>query len=95
MAVARLIIELHLPWAESLKDRRHFVRSLKDRLRHDFNVSVAEVGEAERWQRAEIAVVAVSGDRRYLEGLLRRAGEAAVEILRGQDVGLGEIEFLD
>ena len=46
MAIARMIVELRIPHARSLKDRRQVVRALKDRLRHGFNISVAELDEA-------------------------------------------------
>ena len=41
MPIAKLIVEISIPHAQSLKDRRQVVRSLKDKLRHAFNVSVA------------------------------------------------------
>ena len=46
MPIAKLTIELEIPHAQSLKDRRQVVRSLKDKLRHGFNISVAELDEA-------------------------------------------------
>jgi len=62
-----LQIELHIPAAQSLKQKRHVVRSLKDRLRAHFNLSVAEVDFHDKWQRAELAIVMVAGDKTYLE----------------------------
>ncbi len=95
MAVAVLQLHIHLPYAESLKDRRMVVRSLKDRLRHRFNVSVAELDGGLQWQWAVVGMAAISSDRVYLQGLLERAGDEALSILCGQEVSLGEIEFLD
>jgi uncharacterized protein YlxP (DUF503 family) len=95
MPVGVLVVEVHLPYAESLKDRRMVVQGLKDRLRRKFNVSVAEIGDSELWQRATVGIAAISGDREYLNGLLARAGDEALAILRGQDASLGEIEILD
>ena len=46
MPVGMLVLELGIEHAQSLKDRRQAVRSLKDRLRNGFNVSVAELDEA-------------------------------------------------
>jgi len=43
--------------AHSLKDKRHVVQSLKDRLRHKFNVAVAEIDYQDLWQRAAVAAV--------------------------------------
>lgn len=95
MAVAVLQLQIHLPYAESLKDRRMVVRSLKDRLRRRFNVSVAELDGGHQWQWAVVGMVAISSDRAYLQGLLERAGDEALSILCGQEVSLGDIEFLD
>jgi len=66
-------VELFLPGSASLKDKRRVIRSLVDRLRSRFNVAVAEVDAQDTWQRAVLAVCSVSGDRRYVEGLLSRA----------------------
>ena len=46
MAIVSLTLELHIEQAHSLKDRRQVVRSLKEKLRHGFNISVAELDEA-------------------------------------------------
>jgi uncharacterized protein YlxP (DUF503 family) len=83
MAIATLTLQLRIEHARSLKDRRQVVRSLKDRLRHGFNVSVAELDEAVTWQSAVIGVAAISGSRDYLEGQLRLVEEAAVRLVTG------------
>ncbi len=59
MLVALLSIELHIPEARSLKDKRMVLRSVKDRLKK-FNVAVAEVEHQDLWQRAELGVVTVA-----------------------------------
>ena len=51
MPVAQLTFEIGIEHAQSLKDRRQVVRSLKDKLRHGFNVSVAELDESPVWNR--------------------------------------------
>jgi hypothetical protein len=68
MPIGAITIELEIAHAHSLKDRRQVVRSMKDKLRHHFNVSVAELGEAPVWNRATLGLVAISGSRSYLEG---------------------------
>lgn len=80
MPVALLTIEIRIEDAHSLKDRRQVVRSLKERLQHAFNASVAEMDEAVTWQSATLAVAAVSRSRSYLEGQMREAEAAAVRI---------------
>ena len=59
MVIGLLSIELHLPGARSLKDKRMVLRSVKDRLKK-FNVSVSETEHQDLWQRAELGVVTVS-----------------------------------
>lgn len=97
MAVARLTIELRMPMARSLKDRRQVVRSLKDKLRQGFNVSVAELDEDVTWQSAVIGVAAVSRSREYLEGQMREVEDAAVRIVSGLGAEVSESwwEYLD
>jgi uncharacterized protein len=85
MPVATLTIELAIEHAQSLKDRRQAVRSLKDKLRHSFNISVAELDDALAWNRATIGVAAISSSNAYLSGQLREV-EAAVRRL---STGLG------
>jgi hypothetical protein len=77
MAVAQLTLEIRIEYAQSLKDRRQVVRSLKDQLKQDFNISVAELDEAVTWQSATIGVVAISRSRDYLRGLIEEVERAA------------------
>ena len=69
MIVALLSIELHLPMAQSLKDKRMVLRRLKDRL-GSLNVAIAEVGHQDLWQRAELGVVTVATSDQSAEGTL-------------------------
>ena len=65
--------ELHVPGAHSLKEKRSVVKSLKDRLHNEFNVSVAETGHHEAWQTAELTACLVAVDRRQAESVLASA----------------------
>lgn len=65
--VALLTIELHIPFAHSLKDKRSIVRGLKETLRARFNASVSEFGYQDKWQRALVGVCIISGNRNKLE----------------------------
>src|SRR5258708_34346922 len=67
--IAFLILELHIEAAQSLKDKRQVVRSLKDRLRAHFNVAVAELDPSGLWNRATLGVFGISNSRDYLDGL--------------------------
>jgi hypothetical protein len=81
MPVAQLTLEIRIPHAQSLKDRRQVVRSLKDQLKQGFNISVAELDEAVTWQSATIGVVAISRSRDYLHGLIEEVERAAHRML--------------
>lgn len=78
MVVGTLEIELHLPGATSLKDKRMVVRSLVDRVRRRFNVAVSEVDHHDLWQRATLGVVTVSNDSKVVHSVLSHA-QALIE----------------
>ena len=86
--ISLLTIELGIPWAQSLKDRRSAVRGLKDRLRSRFNASVAEVAFQDKWQRAILAVCIVDSDRRQLESSMARVRQLAEEAQEMQITGM-------
>jgi hypothetical protein len=90
MPVAQLTLEIRIEHAQSLKDRRQVVRSLKDQLRQGFNVSVAEMDEAVTWQSATIGVVAISRSRDYLQGLIEEVERAARRILNERGAELAD-----
>lgn len=60
-------VELFIPMAHSLKEKRKQIKSLKERLKNRFNASVAEVSALDDWQRAVLGISMISNDRRYLE----------------------------
>lgn len=70
MKIGLLQFELFIDDAESLKDKRRVLKSMKDKLHREHLVSVAEVGDQEIWNRALIGIAAVSGDSGYLRGVL-------------------------
>jgi len=78
--IAILTLELRIEGAHSLKDKRQVLRSLKDKLRGSFNVSVAELEQSDLWQRATVGVVSISGSRDYLAGLMQQVERAAMRI---------------
>ena len=75
MVVGVVQIEVHLPRAQSLKDKRAVLKSLRDQLRGRFNVAVAELDPNETWQRATLGVSALGEGRSYVSGLLREVTE--------------------
>ena len=72
MHIGVLQIEIAIPDAFSLKDKRRVVKSLKDRIAHAHNVSIAEVGALDEHRRSMIGMAMVSNDSRYVEGALSK-----------------------
>jgi uncharacterized protein YlxP (DUF503 family) len=93
MPVGLLTLEIHIPDAHSLKDKRQVLRSLKDRLRAHFNVAVAELEHQDTWQRAQVGVVSLSNDPAHLEQSLREVLEESERIL-GRDLVAHDLEML-
>jgi uncharacterized protein YlxP (DUF503 family) len=81
MPVGLLTLELHLPEAQSLKDKRQVLRSLKDRLRGQFNVAVAELEHQDVWQRAVVGIVTLSNEEGHVEESLQRVLAEADRLL--------------
>ena len=71
--VALGLVELHLGEVDSLKGKRHVLRGLKEKVKHRFNVSVAEVDHEDLWQRATLAVACVSNDARLANEIVSKA----------------------
>ena len=80
-SVGVITLELRLDESHSLKDKRHYVKGLKDRLRNKFNVSVAEIDHQELWQRGLVAVVTVSSDQAHAEQVLQGVEREAALLL--------------
>jgi uncharacterized protein YlxP (DUF503 family) len=92
--VGVLTLELHLEGAHSLKDKRHTVKGLKDRLRSKFNVAVAEIDHQDLWQRAVIAAVTVSSDHTHAEQVLQSVEREAASTL-GPMLVSAHVEWLE
>ena len=72
MVLAYAVFDLHLPGCRGLKEKRMIVRSLKSRLRNEFEVSAAETGSQDLLERAELAVAVVGPDQAPLDALLQK-----------------------
>ena len=92
-AIGVLTLEIRVEDSHSLKDKRHVVKSLKDRLRHKFNVSVAEIDYQDLWQRSLVAAVTVAPDQSRAELVLQSVERDAADLLGPQLVG-AVIEWL-
>ena len=88
MPIATLTVELAIEGAQSIKDRRQVVRSIKDKLRNGFNISVAELDDASLWNRATLGIVAIHSSRDYLDGQLREVEDAVHRLAAGLGASL-------
>jgi len=80
MVVGILRLTLYVPGASSLKDKRQVLRKVVDRLRARFNVSVAEVGENDIWQRAVVGIAAIANDHSFVNEVLDKCARDAGNI---------------
>ncbi len=90
MVVGILRLTLYIHGASSLKDKRQVLRKVVDRLRSRFNVSVAEVGDNDVWQRAVVGICAVANDKSFVNEVLdkcaRDAGAIAEIVQREMEI---------
>jgi uncharacterized protein YlxP (DUF503 family) len=93
MHIGLLQLDIHIPYAHSLKDKRMALRSLKDRLRKHFNVAISELDHQDLWQRAAVGIVSIGPDPGYLETQLNLVLDEAERILPDWTVN-GNIEFV-
>jgi uncharacterized protein YlxP (DUF503 family) len=89
IVVGLCTIELFMPDSQSLKDKRQVLLSVKDRLQDKFNLSVAEVGEQDLWQKSIVALACVANDGRHVNQVLDQAlnlirSNPAVEIVQSR-----------
>jgi uncharacterized protein YlxP (DUF503 family) len=91
--IALGLVELHLGEVDSLKAKRHVLRGMKERVKHRFNVSVAEVDHEDLWQRATLAVACVANDARFANEVVSKAVRY-IETLSGGDVIDVRVEVL-
>ncbi len=93
--IAQLTVEIEIHHAQSLKDRRRVVRSVKDRVRHGFNASIAELDEGVAWNRATLGVVAISSSHSYLAGQMEELEKAVRKfcVALGAEVVDSFVEF--
>jgi uncharacterized protein len=81
MPVGLLTLELYIPDAQSLKDKRQVLRSLKDRLRREFNVAVAELDHHDIWQRSVVGIVTLANEEKHVAEVLQKVLDGADRIL--------------
>ena len=91
--VALGLVELHLGEVDSLKGKRHVLKGMKEKVKHRFNVSVAEVDNEDLWQRATLAVAAVSHDGRHANEVVSKAMSFIEDHVEGRVIDMA-VEIL-
>jgi hypothetical protein len=86
-------VELHLPDVGSLKEKRRALKGVKEKVRHRFEVSVAEVDHQDSWQRATLAVACVSQDSRHANEVVSKALDFIESLIDGHVIDI-ETEIL-
>ncbi len=86
-------VELRLSGVGSLKEKRHVLKGLKDKVRHRFDVAVAEVDYHDSWQRATLAVAALSHNSRHANEVVSKAVAFIESLVDGHVIDI-EIEIL-
>jgi uncharacterized protein len=86
MVVGICTLELFLPNNGSLKDKRRIVKSIKDRMKHRFNISISEIDDQELWQKSVLGIACVGNDRGHIHQTLDRVistirGTPLVEVI--------------
>ena len=93
MIVGLCTVELYLPESQSLKAKRQVLLSVKDKVRDRFNVSIAEVGDQDLWQKAVLGIASVANERKHVNQVL----DQVVNLIRSipmVDLLQCHIEFL-
>jgi uncharacterized protein YlxP (DUF503 family) len=97
MIVGAAAVELHVHGSQSLKKKRGVIRSIAQRVRNRFQLSVAEVGGQDTWQRAVLGLAAAGSDPVRIRGVLEKAARFIEETHLAEvvsvDVEIVELEF--
>ena len=76
MKVGCCSLKFFLHGNNSLKEKRRITKSIKDRVKNKFNISIAEIGDQDVWQNLHLGIVAVGSDFKYLDGLMSKVVES-------------------
>ena len=72
MRLGVLKIDFHVSGSMSLKEKRRVLRHLKDRIRNNFNVSISEVDNHDKWQAATLGIACVANDKKHVNAVLNK-----------------------
>ncbi len=72
MIIGFLSLEIHFPYARSLKEKRKILNSLKNKIKQKYNVAIAELDYQNKWQRTQIGIVTLNSQKSIVENLINR-----------------------
>jgi uncharacterized protein YlxP (DUF503 family) len=93
VTVGVLRLTIYLPENHSLKGKRSVLRTIKARIRNKFNVSIAEAGDHDLWQRAMLGISQVGTDEPFVDAALREVVRA-IDDMQIAELGEEQVEFL-
>lgn len=94
MIVGICHLDLIIAENHSLKGKRQVMRRIIDRVKHRFNVSIAEVGDNDLWQRAQLGMTLVGNDRQFVNSSLDRVVNY-IESMNIAEIAHSELEILN
>jgi len=94
MIVGICHLDVIIPENHSLKGKRHVIKKITDRVRSRFNISIAEVGDNELWQRSQLGLSIVGNDRRFVNSYLDKVVNF-IEAMNIVDIAHSEFEILN
>ncbi len=94
MIVGICHLDVIIPENHSLKGKRHVIKKIIDRVRSRFNISIAEVGDNELWQRSQLGISMVANDRRFVNSYLDKVVNF-IEAMNIVDIVHSELEILN
>lgn len=89
MFIGSLIVRIHIPYVHSLKEKRSIVKSITTKTKKKFNISIAEIGENDKWQIAELGMAIVSTNMIIID---KQISEIIDFVEANYDVEITEIE---
>jgi uncharacterized protein YlxP (DUF503 family) len=94
MIVGICHLDLIIPENHSLKGKRQVMRRIIDKVKHRFNVSIAEVGDNDLWQRAQLGMTLVGNDRQFVNSSLDKVVNY-IESMNIAEIAHSELEILN
>jgi hypothetical protein len=93
MVIGLITLEIYIPYARSLKEKRKVISRLKDKIKLKFNVSIAELDFLDKWQVAKIGLVAINNRKLTIERMFQKILKEIENNLDGELINF-EISYI-